>query len=63
MTNNKKQKIKKTTLFLISLVVVYGCMGNQQSINNKTNKEQITDEPYRDRTPNAPRPNVPAHTF
>jgi hypothetical protein len=61
MTNNNKQKIKKTTLFLISLVVVYGCMGNQH--NNKTNKEQITDEPYRDRTPNAPRTNIPAHTF
>ena len=66
-TANKVKTIKqnkkiKLVLYLLFILLV-SCMGNQQTINNKTDKEPSTDESTRDRTPSAPRINVPAHTF
>ena len=54
---------KKGTLLLLALILFYGCAGDQQRINNKKNNEQKKGESYRDRTPNAPRINIPANTF
>ena len=54
---------KISTLLLLALILFYGCVGDQQRVNNKKNNEQKKGESNRDRTPNAPRTNIPAHTF
>jgi len=61
--NKKYLTIKQGTLLLLALILFYGCVGDQQRINNKKNYEQKKGESYRDRTPKAPRINIPAHNF
>ena len=43
--------------------MVIGCVGSNQNINNNNENELTEKEPTRDRTPSAPRINVPTHTF
>ena len=61
--NKKYLNTKKGTLLLLALILFYGCVGDQQRVNNKKNNEQKQGELNRDRTPNAPRINIPAHNF
>jgi hypothetical protein len=61
--NKKYLNIKQGTLLLLALILFYGCVGDQQRVNNKKDNEQIKGESYRDRTPKAPRINIPAHNF
>jgi hypothetical protein len=49
-------------ILYVLLILLSGCMGNQQTINKDTNNSS-TIEPTRDRTPGVPRTNIPAHTF
>ena len=56
-------KYKKGKLLLLALILFYACAGDQQRVNNKKNNEPKKGELYRDRTPNAPRINIPANTF
>ena len=58
--NNLKAKLSAV---LIILIMVIGCVGNNQNINNNNEDKQSEKEPTRDRTPSAPRINVPTHTF
>ena len=50
-------------LLFMLIIFLYGCAGNNQNINNNSENEQSMEEPTRDRTPNAPRTNIPTHTF
>ncbi len=59
---NEKQTKKRLLVWLLFILLV-SCVGSQQSIIEKTVKEPSTDESTRDRTPSAPRINIPAHTF
>ena len=61
--NKKYLNIKQGTLLLLVLILFYGCVGDQQRVNNKKNKKQKKGDSYRDRTPKAPRINIPAHNF
>ena len=38
--NKKYLNTKKGTLVLLSLILFYGCVGDQQRVNNKKNNEQ-----------------------
>jgi hypothetical protein len=49
-------------ILYVLLILLSGCMGNQQTINKDANSSS-TIEPTRDRTPSVPRTNIPAHTF
>ena len=59
----KNTKQKKKLLVWLLFILMVSCVGSQQSIDDKTDKEPSTEESTRDRTPSAPRINVPAHTF
>ena len=48
---------------IIVFILFSGCVANNQNINNNTKKEQSVEETSRDRTPGAPRINIPSHTF
>jgi hypothetical protein len=61
--NKKYLNIKQGTLLLLALILFCGCVGDQQRVNNKKDNEQKKGESYRDRTPKAPRINIPAHNF
>jgi hypothetical protein len=50
-------------IMIVFVLLLNGCMGNQKNINNRINKEDITGEIKRDRTPTSPRINIPTHTF
>jgi hypothetical protein len=69
MLNNVKiikkeiQSKKIKLLVWVLFILLVSCVGSQQSMGDKTNKEHSTEESTRDRTPSAPRINVPAHTF
>jgi hypothetical protein len=73
MINNYEKKIniigikypvvKLGPLFFALIIFLCGCTGSNQNINNNTENEQSTEEPTRDRTPSAPRTNIPTHTF
>jgi len=58
-------KYKKLIMgeIIIVFILFSGCVANNQNINNNTKKEQSVEETSRDRTPGAPRINIPSHTF
>jgi hypothetical protein len=59
----KYAKLKLTPFFFALIIFLGGCAGSNQNINNNTENNQSTEEPTRDRTPSAPRTNIPTHTF
>ena len=58
-------KYKKLIMgeIIIVFILFSGCVANNQNIHSNTKKEQSVEETSRDRTPNAPRINIPSHTF
>lgn len=58
--NNLKSRLSAV---LFVLIMVIGCVGSNQNINNNNEDKQSEKEPTRDRTPSVPRINVPTHTF
>ena len=61
--NKKYLYTKKGILLLLAIILFSGCVGDQQRVNNKKNNDQKKGESYRDRTPNAPRINIPTHNL
>jgi hypothetical protein len=59
----KYPELKLKPLLFILIIFLYGCVGNNQNLNNNSENEQSTEKPTRDRTPSTPRTNIPTHTF
>jgi hypothetical protein len=57
----QSKKIKLLVWLLFILMV--SCVGSQQSIEDKNDKEFSTEDSTRDRTPYAPSIHVPSHNW
>ena len=50
-------------IMIIFVLLLNSCVGNQKNNNNQTNKDNLTNDIKRDKTPSTPRVNIPTHTF
>jgi hypothetical protein len=54
---------ERVIIIFMLIIMLNGCVGDQQNINKEINKDIPTEEIKRDKTPSTPRINIPTHTF
>jgi PBP1b-binding outer membrane lipoprotein LpoB len=59
----KKHYVINLKIMIIIVLFLNGCVGDKRNINKEINNDTTTEEIKRERTPNAPRINIPTHTF